>query len=53
MAETVVSVCFVVQPACIGAQGGGGGGIKCICGIICTFVYLCMCACVWMCVKWA
>lgn len=25
MAETVVSVCFVVQPACIGAQGGGGG----------------------------
>lgn len=23
MAETVVSVCFVVQPACIGAQGGG------------------------------
>lgn len=51
MAETVVSVCFVVQPACIGAQGGGG--IKCICGIICRFVYLCMCACVWMCVKWA
>lgn len=52
MAETVVSVCFVVQPACIGAQGRGGG-IKCICGIICRFVYLCMCACVWMCVKWA
>lgn len=22
MAETVVSVCFVVQPACIGAGGG-------------------------------